>query len=174
MSVFPGWQQFAVHQQREKTGCIPTGYEMILRAAGAKGIDFDRFQDDFDLEKDLPDNAPRVNHFHTVAEAVNAKYPQVQFRHRGFAKDDGAGKLAFIESQLAAGSPILVSVSNAIFGQPGWHIMPVVDADADNLILLFRVTADRQFVLAKVPKSLMVAVHEQVPGGEEVAWLESC
>ena len=32
-SVFPGWQQFAVHQRRAATGCIPTGYEMLLRAA---------------------------------------------------------------------------------------------------------------------------------------------
>src|SRR5271157_3321022 len=126
MSVFPGWQNFAVRQRRQKTGCIPAGYEMILRAAAAEGIDFERFQDDFDLEKDLPDDAPRVNHFHTVAQAVRARYPHIDFRHRGFEKNDGKGKLTFVEAQLAASRPVLVSISNVIFGETGWHIMPVV------------------------------------------------
>jgi hypothetical protein len=147
---------------------------MILRAAGAHGIDLDAFQDDFDLEKDLPEDAPRVNHFDTVAKAVKAKYPRVVFAHKAFPKNDGAAKLAFIESQLAARRPVLVSINNVIFGEGGWHIMPVVDADADNLILLGTVTADGRHVLVNLPKAVLVAVHEQCPGGEEVAWLESC
>jgi hypothetical protein len=64
--------------------------------------------------------------------------PQVQFRHRGFAKNDGAGKLAFTEGQVAAARPVLVSISNAIFGERGWHIMPVVDADSDNLTVFIK------------------------------------
>jgi hypothetical protein len=50
--------------------------------------------------------------------------------------------------------------------------MPVVDAET--LTLLASVTADRQFTLVKLPKPMLVAVHDQLPGGEEVAWLESC
>lgn len=53
MSVFPNWQNFAVHQRRSRSGCIPTGYEMILRAAAADGVDFAKFQDDFDLDINL-------------------------------------------------------------------------------------------------------------------------
>jgi hypothetical protein len=82
MSVFPDWRRFAIPQRRGMTGCIPTGYEMILRAAGAQGIDFDTFQDDFDLEKDLPLTAPRINDFGSVAEAVRKKYPSVVFTYR--------------------------------------------------------------------------------------------
>jgi hypothetical protein len=79
MSVFPDWQKFAVPQRRQVTGCIPTGYEMILRAAGAAGIDLAQFQDDFDLDKDLvPPQAPR-NNFKSVAAAVAARYPAVVF-----------------------------------------------------------------------------------------------
>ena len=96
MSLFPDWQRYAVTQRRGMTGCIPTGYEIILRAAGAQGIDFDSFQDDFDLEKDLPPDAPRVNHFGSVANAVKAKYPSVVFSHRSFAKGEGLQKLAFV------------------------------------------------------------------------------
>jgi len=174
MSVFSDWQQFAVHQRRERTGCISAGYEMLLRAAGAQGIDFDAFQDDFDLDKDLAEEAPRVNHFQTVAEAVTAKYPQVTFTHRAFPKDNGSAKLAFIEQQLAARRPVLVSISNVIFGKGGWHIMPVVDADDDNLVLLGMVTKDGAVVLVQLPKAVLVVVHEQCCGGEEVAWLKRC
>src|SRR5687768_10867043 len=49
ISVFPDWQLFAV-RQRNPYGCIATSYEMILRAAGAQGIDFATFQEDFDLD----------------------------------------------------------------------------------------------------------------------------
>lgn len=174
MSAFPDWQQFAVHQRREKTGCIPAGYEMILRAAGALGVDFDSFQDDFDLEKDIPDDAPRVNHFGSVANAVSAKYPEIRFAFRTFPKNDGAGKLAFIEEQLAQRRPVLVSINNVIFSCAGWHIMPVVDIDKDNLVLLAKVTSDGRCVLVQLPKPVLVGVHEQYPGGEEVAWLASC
>ena len=52
MGAFPNWQKFAVHQRRQATGCIPTSYEIILRAAGIQGIDFNSFQDDFDIEEE--------------------------------------------------------------------------------------------------------------------------
>ena len=50
MSVFPDWEKYAVHQRKPDTGCIPTGYEMLLRAAGIAGIDFQTFQEEFDLD----------------------------------------------------------------------------------------------------------------------------
>jgi hypothetical protein len=53
MSAFPDWQGCIVKQKRRETGCIPTGYEMILRAAGINHVTFDTFQDEFDLDKNL-------------------------------------------------------------------------------------------------------------------------
>jgi hypothetical protein len=52
--------------------------------------------------------------------------------------------------------------------------MPVVDADSDKLILLASVTMEGRCVLVQLPKAVLVAVHEQYPGCEEVAWLERC
>ena len=34
MAVFSDLTQFAVHQRHEKTGCIPTCYEMLLSVGG--------------------------------------------------------------------------------------------------------------------------------------------
>ena len=42
------WQDVVV-PQRYKTGCIPTGYEWMIRYLGIKGIDLGTFQEDFDL-----------------------------------------------------------------------------------------------------------------------------
>jgi len=174
MSAFPDWQKYAVIQRRPETGCIPTGYEMILRAADAQGIDFATFQDDFDLEKDRPPDAPRVNHFGSVAEAVKAKYPSVVFAYRSFAKGKGIEKLAFIEQQIASCRPVLVSLALAPFGCGGWHIVPVVDTEDDTLVLLWSVSPTGEYELKSLPKAELVCIHDNYPGGEEVAFLERC
>jgi hypothetical protein len=156
------------------TGCIPTGYEMILRAAGAQGIDFNSFQDDFDLDKDLPPDAPHGNHFGSVADAVKATYPSVVFAHRSFAKGEGGKKLAFIEQQVTAGRLVLISLALVPFGLGGWHIMPVVDAEDDKLVLLWSVTVGGQATLMTLPKAELLRIHDNFPGGDEVAFLERC
>jgi len=51
MAAFPDWGKYVISQRRPRTGCIPTGYEILIRAAGIPGIDMNTFQDDFDLDK---------------------------------------------------------------------------------------------------------------------------
>src|SRR5262245_59970801 len=135
MSVFPDWQRYAVHQQRPKTGCIPTGYEMILRSAG-RHVDYASFQDEFDLDKNWKPGDTFLNNFESVAAAVRARYPDVVLRSEAFPKGDGVSKLAFVEKHLSMKRPLLVSVAQTPFGGDGWHIMPVVDMDHDSLTLL--------------------------------------
>jgi hypothetical protein len=117
VSVFPDWQQFAVHQRREKTGCIPTGYEMILRSAGAQGVDFRSFQDDFDLEKDLADNAPRVNHFGSVAKAVSARSPAIVFAFKSFPKTDGAENSLLLKPNLRKTAGVSIDQQRGLRGE---------------------------------------------------------
>ena len=50
-SASPDWKRFAVFQRRPLSGCIPTGYETLLRAANIEGIDLDSLQDDFYLDQ---------------------------------------------------------------------------------------------------------------------------
>ena len=45
-SLLVGWEKNAVVQRKLDTGCIPTGYEYLLRSAGVEGIDYAKFQDE--------------------------------------------------------------------------------------------------------------------------------
>ena len=84
MSAFPDWPKFVVKQKRPASGCIPTGYEMILRAAGVKNVNFTTFQDDFDLDQNAKPGDQGKNNFDSVAKAVQAKYPHVHLKKRDF------------------------------------------------------------------------------------------
>jgi len=171
-SVFPGWQQFAVHQRRGAHGCIATGYEMLLRAAKVGGINYDSFQDDFDLDINLGRGQTQPkNNFVSVAEAVRQKYPQVQFEQKSFTT--GAEKNAFIDLCLAKQYPVLVSVTQLRGSQPvGWHIMPVVDIKTGSYLLLRVVQADGKPVTQWIDKSQLAQIHDQYDGGKEVAFLK--
>ena len=172
MSVFPDWHLHAVHQRRTETGCIPTGYELILRTVGAQGVDFAAFQDEFDLDCNRKPHEPFLNNFESVAAAVKAKHPEVKFRSASFPKGEGTKKLAFIEQHLRKKRPLLVSVAMVPFGGKGWHIMPVVDMDTDSLTFLKFVHANGSIELQRIDKPYLVTIHDQHDGGHEVAFLE--
>ena len=170
-SVFPGWRQFAIHQRRGRSGCIATGYEMLLRASGVRGINYASFQDDFDLDIKLGRGqaAPR-NNFMSVAAAVRSKYPEVHFAEKSFAK--GKDKIAFIDECLGQQRPILLSLAQFRFGRPsGWHIMPIVDATADAYLLLRFVRKDGSVSIEWMKKSAIAKIHDEHEGGKEVAFL---
>lgn len=185
MSVFPDWQKFAVPQRRLATGCISTGYELILRAAGAAGIQFDTFQDEFDFDKDrLPFSPWRPvrgirdlfrprNNFETIAAAVARKYPSVRLKVARFPKGRGGEKLAFVERHVSQRRPLLLSLALDPPGS-GWHIMPVVDLDDERLTLLNFMAADGTLNMQTVTRPELVRIHDEYPGGDDVAYLESC
>jgi hypothetical protein len=171
-SVFPGWQQFAVHQRRTATGCIATGYEMLLRAAKVGGINYDSFQDDFDLDINLGRGQTQPkNNFVSVAQAVKQKYPLIQFEQQSFTT--GAEKNLFIDRCLAEQNPVLVSVTQVQGGQPvGWHVMPIVDMKLGSYLLLRVVQANGKPVTQWIDKSQLARIHDQYDGGKEVAFLK--
>lgn len=171
MGIFPGWEKYAVRQKRPESGCIPTGYEMLLRAAEVEKINFDSFQDEFDLDKDRkPGEMPR-NDFVSVANLLHQKYPSVIINIRTFPS--GEEKLKFIENCLSNHRLVLISLSLAPFGQSGWHIMPVVDANQENLLLLNGVDENGKLDLKSFRKVDIVNIHNNHPGGNDVAYLES-
>lgn len=171
-AAFTDWESFAVPQRRTNSGCIPTGYEMLLRAAGAQGIDFASFQDEFDLDQNLkPGESPR-NNFVSVADAVRQRYPNVKFHRVGFAPGRGGEKLKFVEDQIAQKKPVLVSIAQKPFGGQGWHIMPVVNATDHELILLNKMRSDGERETLDLRKDEFVRIHDQCDGGDDVAYLE--
>ena len=176
MSAFPNWQRYVVEQRRPATGCIPTGYEVILRAANCTGINFDTFQDDFDLDKGLKPGQQPQNNFETVAQAIQAKYPDIHFKHVGFQKGEGQKKLALVDKLIGQRLPVLVSLSRRLLSHPygggGWHIMPVVDASSDDLTLLWCLDGNKAPHTIALKKADFVAIHEKCEGGDDIAYLE--
>ena len=169
MSAFPDWQKYMVKQKRPATGCISTGFEMILRAAGVKNIDFTTFQDEFDLDQNLKPGEHGRNNFDSVAEAVKAKYPQIQFKKGVYAKGEGSKKLAAVEGMVLSGKPVLISLT--LRPEGGWHIMPVVDLTANILTLLWSVEDDGAAQIMELEKSDFIHIHDNFPGGDDIAFL---
>src|SRR6266536_23387 len=111
MSTFPNWQEYVVAQRRPNSGCIPTGYEMLLRAANVKGIDFSTVQEDFDFDKNLQNNDFPKNNFELVANAINERYSHVHFRVDVFSKGAGLDKLHFVENSINHQQLVLISLN---------------------------------------------------------------
>lgn len=173
MTAFPNWKEFVVVQRRPLTGCIPTGYETLLRAAGVSDVDFATFQDDFDLDKDIEVGEIPQNNFDSVSNAISQKYPHIQFKRIIFQKGEGQKKLKFIENNLNQKRLVLISLNMLpIANQSGWHIMPVVDMDDEYLYLVSAVRNNGEVQLMKLPKQEVVRIHEQFDGGDDVAYLE--
>lgn len=169
MTAFTDWQRFAVPQKHESTGCIPWTYEIMLRAADTEGIDWTTFQEDFDLNRQAGSS---VANFQNVADAVRNRYPHAVIEAKGFAT--GAEKLAFVESRIQRQEPTVVSlawegVTNG--AQRGWHMMPVVDADEHNLLLLCSVSTAGQATVIRLPRAEFVRIHDQYDGGKDVAYV---
>jgi hypothetical protein len=173
MPELAGWREFTVEQRRNLSGCIPTGFEMLVRAAGVTGVDLASFQDDFDLERDRRPGDPAINNFESVAEAVATKYPFLRFRRYAFPQGRGNDKLAFVESCLSQNRPVLVSLSleGARLGH-GWHIMLAIGDKGDELLLLDSKRPDGKHNVLRVPKTELVRIHDEFPGGDDVAVLE--
>jgi len=157
--------RFAVPQRRPATGCIPTGYEILLRAAATVGIDFITFQDDFDLE------AAGVgrNNFESVGKAIQDKYPTVRPSSRRFGT--GSDKATFIEERLAAGLPTLVSI--ALGQNQGWHIVPVLGIDENGYYsLLWMTHPSGRMEIRQMHRTDLILRHDELDGGDDVAFLE--
>ena len=170
MSTFPDWKKYIAIQRRLQTGCIATAYEILLRAAATPGIDFAKFQDEFDLDHN---GVTSRNTFDSVAQEVQKKYPAITFTKESFAKDEGNKKLARVEEFLAARRPVIVSLANAPFGGLGWHIMVVVDATATDLTFLEYVDQQGNPHTKIISKTQFAAIHDNYAGGDEIAYLES-
>lgn len=177
MSHPTDWKRYAVPQRRPQSGCIPAGFEMLVRAAGLVDVDLESFQDDFDLDKARGPADPPRNNFESVAAAVVFRYPHVVFRRHVFSK--GMDKVAFIESCLAAKRPALVSVSlqglNSISETQwgfGWHIMLAVGLENGDVRLLHSILPDGRALTIVLSKSDLAYIHDTFPGGDDVAVLE--
>jgi hypothetical protein len=157
-AVFPDWRRHAVAYR----GGLAGGYEMLLRAAGAEGIDYSRFQEEFVL-------GPNGNNFTSVSAAIQRKYPQVRFTVRDFPT--GQEKLHCLEERMSRGEPTMAAITMSPNGF--CNCTPVVDADATTLTLFGGVQTDGTIGLWVLKKADLVRRRDEWHGAGELTWVES-
>jgi len=153
------WRDVVV-PQRNYTGCIPTGFEWLIRYLRVESIDLETFQDDFDLQLSGQD----MNNFESVSSAVRRKYPQINIRIRDFPT--GREKVDFVSRLVEKDIPCLLSIANTPKGG-SWHIVPVVSVDDTKIKVIWTGNQTQEFTIVDVTSR-----HDNWIGGKDIAWIE--
>ena len=141
---------------------IPAGYKWMLKYSETIGVDFDCFEDEFNLEA-----AGGVNNFDTIADAVHERYQHVEIHRRKF--EDGVSKLEFVEKLIEQNFPCMLSLSGSLKGN-SHHTVPVVSMDPEKVKVIWTGTPSGDQVIRKIDRQDIVNRHDEWPGGEDVAW----
>ena len=168
MVELKNWETSLVIQKDPRLGCIPWGYEWLLRVSGVKGINFETFQDEFNLQARGEDE----NNFSTVANAIKKKYPHVQFIRKTFEPGHGYEKVQFIERLIERDISCLISLLVNYQYPKKYHIMPVVFINEDKLKLIWRVEENKQPKICDIEREKVILRHDNFPGGDDIAWYE--
>lgn len=163
MTELMNWDKHLVIQRDPNLGCIPTGYEWMLRVAEIPGIDFENFQCEFNLQANLMGD----NNFESIAKAVRNRYPTVRIENKVF--NDGREKVIFIRELIEKGIPCLLSL--ALQPNGGWHIMPIVYIDDIVIKTIWSVGLDGIPDIFECSLNNIINYHNERVGGKDIAWL---
>lgn len=111
-------------KQIDPCSCVAAGYEWLIRYAEYRNVDFDSFQDKFNLHKE------RKNTFLDVSRRIMDKYKNIEIKTKDHFKN-GKEKLEFIKNKIKEGIPCLISKLNL----GNYHIMPVVAFNDDESLI---------------------------------------
>lgn len=165
MVELQNWNTALVTQRDKILGCIPTGFEWMLRVSGVQGVDFVHFQEDFNLQA----KGLGYNNFNSIADTVKNVYPNIEIKIKSFPKGDGVGKVNFIRTLIQNGSPCLMSLTLYQYGN--WHIMPIIFIDNFFIRLVWEVSVDGNPKIVEFSLPEIINRHDYWPGGEDIAWL---
>jgi hypothetical protein len=157
MTLLLDWSKTIV-PQRHDSGCIPTGYEWLIRYLKIQGVNLETFQEDFDLGQN--------NNFGSVSAKIRRVYPAINIQVQSFTK--GTDKVNRIKSLSEEQKPCLISL--ALGNGQGWHIMPVVRID-ETIQLIHHADADG-FYTWVFPVKEIVWRHDYLQGGHDISWIE--
>jgi len=158
MPQLSNWTETKV-LQRHESGCIPTGYEWLVRYLKIQGVNLETFQEDFDLGQN--------NSFDSVSAKIRSVYPTVNIKVQSFTK--GIEKVDRIKSFLEEQKPCLISLS--LGNGQGWHIMPVVRIDRTSIQLIHHAQADGHCTW-NFSIEQFVWRHDNLQGGNDISWIE--
>jgi hypothetical protein len=170
MNKILDWRDSATIQKEPKSGCIPTGYEFLIKMGRIENVVHNTFQDDFDLNKRFNDSS--AANFRSVAEEIKRVYPFINIEIESFDKKEGQKKVAKIKELIEKDEPVLISLNiNEFTGKMGWHIMPVIGISDNRFRLLKSYVDFGKPNLIWITFSNIIKIHENYPGGEDIAYL---
>jgi hypothetical protein len=143
---------------KHESGCIPTGYEWLIRYLRIQGVNLETFQEDFDLGQD--------NSLDSVSAKIRSVYPAINIKVQSFTK--GTDKVNRVKSLLEEQKPCLISL--ALGKGQGWHIMPVVRID-ETMVLIHHSDAEGHYTWS-FPIAEIVWRHDYLQGGNDISWIE--
>jgi hypothetical protein len=163
------WKAALTEQEDQQLGCIPWSFQWMIRLRNAN-VDYAAFQQEFNLQA----QGVTAKHYSCVADAIMLKYPAVKICWRGFPKSEGDQKIAFLDELLQHGKPSVYALTfppqqNRVFV----HITPVIYSDDDSLKIVhsYDATSQKAAVL-QLTKDTAIHIHNHLPGGDDIAWLE--
>lgn len=159
-SLLVGWEKNAAVQSKGDS-CVATGFAYLLRSAGALGIDYAKFEDEFDLGA--------LNDYPTVARAIERKYPDVRFAWSHFKSSEES--MQFIERSIDEGRPIVLGLRGSATST---HIVPVLGYDDKWVYYLNYAHADGTKDVRAIRRwELARRDQEWTPSTCQTAWLET-
>lgn len=171
MSELSHWKDVIV-PQRYETGCIPTGYEWIIRYLGIEEVKLDTFQQEFDPQL----HHEGMNSFALVADRIRSRYPFINIHMESF--NQGLEKVRAMERLIARDVPCLISLALAGFKthegcliDRGWHIMPVVRIDDRKITMIHKGTKSGNDPL-QLLITTVISRHNNLEGGKDISWID--
>jgi len=174
MPELKNWENNLVIQRDTELGCIPAGYEWMIRMLGIEGVKLDDFQEKFNLERKTKGHENEIkNNFESVANAVMQKYPQVKITYKKFNGKPGREKIAKIEELINANTPCLISIAYLINPNTvAYHTVPAIYIDSKKLKVIWRVDNQRVAEIREFLTEELIRRHENWRGGDDIAWME--
>ena len=157
MTQLLDWRRTVV-PQRHEPGCVPTGYEWLIRHLKIQGVNLETFQEDFDLGQN--------NSFESVSAKIRSVYPAINIKVESYTK--GIDKVTRIKSLLEEQKPCLISL--ALGKGRGWHIMPVVRID-ETIQMINHEDAEGHCTWV-FPVAEIIWRHDYLQGGHDISWIE--
>lgn len=166
------WKSIVIPKRRD-TGCIPTGYEWMIRYLDVKDVDFNTFQEDFDFGTDK-------NSFESISSSIHSRYQHVKIKIETFGKGHGLAKVKTVRKLIEDDIPCLMVLNlveyqineNVRTQAPNsCNVMPVIRVDDDVVALVYQASQGKN-IINEHPISEVVWIHDNLSGGHDIAWIE--
>ena len=165
MSELTEWQKALVVQKDRKLGAIPAGFEWMIKLNGIEGVDFETFQDSFNLQS----KGDVQNTFGSVAEAVEGDYSHIKIKHKDFY--NCREKLDLIKDLIDRNVPCMMKFAISSKNNTA-HEMPVVIYDENYMRFVWQVVDAKKPDMLRVAYNDIIDRHYEWEEAREVAWLD--